>query len=114
MKKNWKVKYTATVFGGLFEGSPLPSWKFWRDWKYFDTKEEALETINKDLPKGGMGSQVSAAYLFERIGLRWKYIERYWRKTEYSEDKSKAYPIENEIEPVRVSGYRSKGSIVLF
>jgi len=115
MRKNWKIKYTAAVFGGLFEGGPGPSIKFWRDWKYFETKKEALQHINKSLPKGGIGSQVSAAYLFERVGSRWKYVDRYWRKTEYKyeDDEKVGYPID-EIEPITVSWSMSKGKMCLF
>ena len=39
--KKWKVKLSANVLGSLFEGFSSPSWKFWRDWKSFDTLGEA-------------------------------------------------------------------------
>lgn len=100
--EKWKVKYTANVLGGIFEGGPDPSIKFWRDWFKFNSKETALEHINKTLPQGGMGSQVSCAYLFKKIGHRWTFVNRYYRKTEYSDDKTEAYPVANEIEPVKV------------
>ena len=108
----YKIRYTGNVFGSLFEGGPGPSMKFWRDWKYFDTKDKALQHIDDTLPKGGMGSQVSAAYLFERVGfLRWKYIDRFWRKTKYEDNV--AYP-QRGIEPVRVEWSMPKGKVVLF
>jgi len=116
MNKNWKVKYTANVFTGI-SARPNPSLYFWRDWKYFETKEDALNHINKSLPNRGIGSQICTAYLFERVGwCRWKYIDRYQRKTtfRYEDGEQVAYPINGEIELVSVPWKIPKGKVVTF
>ena len=114
MKKKYRVIYNEAVFGSLFS-SPEPSLKFWRDWKYFDTEKEALNHINQSLGKGGMGGQLGGAYLYERKGRRWRYVNRYWRKTKYVyEDGENVGYASDDIEVIPVRWSHSTGDFVLF
>lgn len=88
--KKWKVKLSANILGDLFEGGVSPSFKFWRDWKSFDTLGESIKFINDSIPKRGMGSQVCCAFLYKKSGWSYVFYQRYRRKSEYKNNS--AYP----------------------
>ena len=91
MKKKWLIKFSPNTFGSIFEGfGAKASWKFWRDWKYFDTLGESIKFINESIPKGGMGSQICCAFLYKRTDRKYVLYEKYRRKSEYKDDG--AYP----------------------
>jgi len=93
--KEWKVKYCPQIFGSLFEGGfgAKPSWKFWRDWKYFDTETKAIENIKKTIPHNGMIGVIGCAYLYRKVGIKWVFVEHFkWKKRyEYKNGEQVSY-----------------------
>jgi len=107
MKKEWRVKYDPKIHGSLFEGGfgPKSSWRFWRDLKYFDCEDEAIENIKNTIPQRGMIGVIGCAFLYRLIGRRYRFVDHFkWKRRYKYENGEKVSYCTDELESWNDSG----------